>query len=97
MISAVLLGLLGVKDEIIVADYAATQENLDAIIERLMATEGYQEMLEALPADTLHAEPGTMISLLKQVRSRYGSMREYVRSAGVGDAQIARLESRLLA
>ncbi|MEE8509192.1 MAG: tyrosine-protein phosphatase [Myxococcota bacterium] len=96
VISAVLLGLLGVKDEMIVADYAATQENLDAIIERLMATEGYQEMLEALPADTLHADPETMISLLNQVRSRYGSMREYVRSAGVGEAQIARLESRLL-
>ncbi len=97
VISAVLLGLLGVKDEIIVADYAATQENLDAIIERLMATEGYEEMLEALPPDTLHAEPQTMISLLNQVRSRYGSMREYVRSAGVSDAHIARLEKRLLA
>src|ERR671931_167770 len=41
VVSAVLLGLLGVRDEVIVADYAATQENLEAIIERLMAAKGY--------------------------------------------------------
>ena len=60
VVSAILLGLLGVPDEVIVADYAATQENLDAIIERLMSTEGYHDMLSALPPDTLHAEPQTM-------------------------------------
>jgi protein-tyrosine phosphatase len=96
VISAVLLGVLGVKDEIIVADYAATQENLDAIIERLMASEGYQTMLSALPPDTLHAQPETMITLLARVRERYGSMRDYARAAGVSDASIHRLEARLL-
>ena len=96
VISAILLGLLGVPDAIIVADYAATQENLDAIIDRLMASEGYQEMLEALPPDTLHAEPETMVALLEKVRLHYGSMREYVRAIGVSDENIASLESRLL-
>jgi protein-tyrosine phosphatase len=96
VISAILLGLLGVPDGIIVADYAATQENLDAIIDRLMATEGYQKMLEALPPDTLHAEPDTMVALLEKVRLDYGSMREYVRAIGVSDENIASLESRLL-
>ncbi|MDH3211410.1 MAG: tyrosine-protein phosphatase [Myxococcales bacterium] len=96
VISAILLGLLGVPDGIIIADYAATQENLDAIIDRLMATEGYREMLEALPPDTLHAEPATMVALLDQVRGRYGSMREYVRAIGVSDESLSRLEIRLL-
>ena len=97
VISAVLLGLLGVRDEVIVADYAATQENLDAIIERLMANEGYQTMLSALPPDTLHAQPETMITLLDRVRDRYGSMRDYARAAGVDDAAMIRLHRRLLA
>jgi len=97
VISAILLGLLGVPDAIIVADYAATQENLDAIIDRLMASEGYQEMLEALPPDTLHAEPDTMVALLEKLRLNYGSMREYVRAIGVSDENVASLESRLLA
>lgn len=96
VVSAVLLGLLGVADEIIVADYAATQQNLDAIIARLMASEGYQGMLENLPPDTLHAEPQTMISLLERVGEKYGSMRGYVREIGVPDAAVARLERRLL-
>jgi protein-tyrosine phosphatase len=96
IVSAVLLGLLGVRDEIIVADYAATRENLDAIIDRLMATEGYREMLSVLPPDTLHAEPETMISLLARIRERYGSMRGYAREIGVSDESIRRLESRLL-
>ena len=96
VISAVLLALLGVRDEVIVADYAATQENIDAIIDRLMATEGYQAMLSALPPDTLHAQPETMITFLERVRTEYGSMREYARSAGVPDEVLPQLETRLL-
>lgn len=96
VVSAVLLSILGVRDEIIVADYAATQQNLDAIIERLMASEGYQIMLNALPPDTLHAQPETMITLLERVRSRYGSMRDYARAAGISESSIRALETRLL-
>ena len=96
VISAVVLGLLGVRDEIIVADYAATQENIDAIIDRLMATEGYQAMLGALPPDTLHAQPETMVTFLDRVRAEYGSMQDYARSAGVADEAVQKLAARLL-
>ena len=96
VMSAILLGLLGVPDEIVVADYAATKENLDAIIERLMSSEGYQTMLAALPADTMHAEADTMIAFLAGIRTRYGSMEAYARDAGVAEATIDRLRSRLL-
>lgn len=96
VISAVLLGVLGVRDEVIVADYAATRENLDAIVARLMGSRGYQSMLETLPPDTMHAEPETMIALLAKVRERYGSMRGYARAAGLEDPILARLERRLL-
>ena len=96
VVSAVLLGLRDVPDELIVADYAATAENLDAIIDRLMASRGYQKMLAALPPDTLHAEADTMVAFLDGVRARYGSMREYARAAGVDDAAIERLTTRLV-
>ena len=97
VVSAILLGLLGVADEVIVADYAATQENLDAIIDRLMSAEGYQNMLNALPPDTLHAEPQTMLAFLERMRGTYGSMADYARSAGVSDESLERLRGRLLA
>jgi len=96
VVSAVLLGVLGVRDEVIIADYAATQEKLDAIIERLLATESYREMLAMLPEDTQHAEPETMISLLERVRERYGSVFEYALAAGVSERSVERLRDRLL-
>ena len=96
VVSAVLLGALGVRDEVIVADYAATQENLDAIVARLMATEGYRSMLEALPPDTLHAEPATMIDLLTRIRERYGSMAQYLSAAGVPRETLERLAESTL-
>jgi len=95
LISAIVLGLLGVPDEFIVADYAASQDNLGAIVDRLMQSEGYRNVLENLPADTLHANPETMYSLLEQLRDRYGSFRGYANEIGLSDAVIHRLEDRL--
>jgi len=61
-----------------------------------MSAEGYRTMLTALPADTLHAEPETMIHLLDRVREKYGSMAGYAREIGVDDAQVEGLRRRLL-
>jgi len=96
VVTALLLSLLGVDDEIIAADYALTKANLDAIVERLTAAEGYQEMLEALPPDTLHAEPHTMHDFLDKLRAEYGSVRGYADAAGVAPATIQRLGTRLI-
>ena len=96
VISAIILGVLDVPDEAIVADYVASRENLDAIIARLMETEGYQKMLAALPPETLHAEPATMEAFLARVRERHGSFRDYARSTGVDDATLARLQTELV-
>ena len=66
-------GLLGVREPLIVADYAASAEQLERIVGRLLSASGYESVLETLPADTLHAEPATMASFLAGVRERYGS------------------------
>jgi protein-tyrosine phosphatase len=97
VISAILLGIVGVRDDLIAADYAATRESLDAIIERLMATEGYETMFETLPPDTLHADPETILEMLALLRQEHGSIRAYARSAGVSDDVLERLETKLLA
>lgn len=96
VISAILLSVLGVPDEIIVADYAASRENLDAIVDRLMSTKGYQEMLSALPPETMHAEPETMIQFLARLQKKYGSVQGYAEDAGVPAEQLEKLRSRLL-
>jgi protein-tyrosine phosphatase len=95
VISAVILGVLGVPDEIIVADYAATKENLDAIVERLMATKSYATVLSNLPPDTLHAEAETMVAFLERIRTEYGDMRRYAQAAGVAPDALEALKLRL--
>lgn len=96
VVSALLLSLLGVRDEIIVADYAATRETLDAIVDRLMSSEGYRDMFDALPPDTMHADPETMDGFLARVRREFGSMVDYAREIGIAEADIARLRTRLV-
>jgi hypothetical protein len=85
-----------VADEVIVADYAATRENLDAIVDRLMSLEGYRTMLAALPPDTLHANPETMIALLDRLRARFGSFDGYAHAAGIDDDSLLQLRARLV-
>ncbi len=96
VVSALLLSLLGVRDEIIVADYAATRDALEAIVERLMSSSGYQGVFEELPPDTLHADPETMERLLVRVREAFGSMSDYAREIGIDDADVERLRARLV-
>jgi protein-tyrosine phosphatase len=96
VISAIVLGLLGVPDEVIVADYAATRENLDAIVDRLNALEGYRTMLAALPPDTMHANPETIVEFLERLRVRFGSVEDYALASGVAAPAIERLRARLI-
>lgn len=96
VLSALLLGLLGVDDELIVADYALTQRNLDAILGRLAAMDGYKGMLDALPPDTQHANPETMSELIVLVDRAWGGFGGYAREAGIGDDVVERLRGRLL-
>jgi protein tyrosine/serine phosphatase len=96
VLSAVILGVLGVPDDTIVADYILSAESLEAIQQRLLQSEGYQSVLAALPPDTMHAEAETMIQLLGKIRSKYGSMRQYAEAAGVAFGTLSRLEERLL-
>lgn len=96
IIAATLLGLLGVDDEVIVADYALTSRNIEGIIARLRATGGYQDMMELLPPSTLHAEPDTMRRLLARVRDAWGGLGGWAEHARVPDEARRRLEARLL-
>jgi len=96
VISAVLLGALGVPDDLIVADYALSAERIDAIIARVMSMKGYEDALKHMPEDTLHAKPETMEKVVGEVAARYGSMSGYLRDAGVDDEVLARLRAKCL-
>ena len=96
VVSAVLLGALGVSNDLIVADYALSGENIDAIIDRVMSMKGYAETLKAMPEDTLHAKPETMEAVVAHVDARYGSMAGYLLDIGVDEETLARLRAKCL-
>ena len=96
VISAVVLGALGVDDELIVADYALSGERIDEIIERVMSMKGYAETLHEMPADTLHAVPESMEAVLAGLASEWGSAEDYLRAGGLTADELERLAAKCL-
>lgn len=96
VISAVLLGVLGVSDELIVSDYALSGEQIDAIIARVMSMKGYKDTLREMPEDTLHARPESMQTVVDRVAERWGGMEGYVLAGGLAPADVERLRATCL-
>jgi protein-tyrosine phosphatase len=97
VLAAVLLGLLGVPDETIVADYALSAEAMVMISRRFIERFPEHEALVDVYQETvLSAKPSNMKQLLEVVAQRWGSMVDYVVQLGVSDATIAKLRSSLL-
>jgi protein-tyrosine phosphatase len=98
LVAAALLGVLGVPDEDIAADYALSESALAAF--RGQADEQDRDVaawLSRVPQQLLQARPEAMLDLLGWLRERHGSIEGYVRSIGVRDATIAALRLKLLA
>jgi protein-tyrosine phosphatase len=90
---ALALGLLGVSDDDIAADYALTTTSMRGLVEHLLRTNpeavrGNEHMFDS---------PETAMRLfLTDLRGRHGSVEEYVRSIGLTDEQVATMRGHLL-
>jgi protein-tyrosine phosphatase len=96
--SAVVLGLLGVSDDDIVADYALTVEGVARF--REWAAREWPEWAEraaSIPPAYTAALPDSMSHILDELRAEHATIRNYVRSIGVSDTTLNTLESVLLA
>ena len=95
--SAVVLGLLGVDDDDIVADYVLTHEVVDAIHER--GRRDYADMADRwpeLPDDLRGAVPRRWRGCSSGVRAAYGDWQGYASSIGVEPPTVDRLKAELL-
>lgn len=95
VVAAVLLGLLGVEDDDIVADYALTEEVMPAMIERWRRGPN-QPPVEELPAHILRAEADTMRRLLAILEEEYGSIAGYAAAGGIDPDFVRALRRTLL-
>lgn len=96
VILAVMLSAVGVAHEEIVADYARTRDDLEALLDQLRLLPAYKQRLAALPTESLTAEPRSMEIFLDGLSSAYGGARGYLFEAGVADVLVERLRSTLV-
>jgi protein tyrosine/serine phosphatase len=97
ILTALVLGLLGVSDEDIAADYALSKLAMHRLLDWLRVQYGEDSAeLESSAASIVAAEPETMVRFLDRFRSDFGSFDDYV--AGIGQPGVGqRLRDLLLA
>jgi protein-tyrosine phosphatase len=93
---AVLLSAVGVTNEAIIADYAASRGQTEALLDRLHELPGYSARLKSLPAEAFGADPASMGLFLSELDETYGGGRSYLSSIGVSDSQLDALQAQLV-
>jgi protein-tyrosine phosphatase len=95
VISALALTNAGVEPEVIVADYVATNERIELIIERLGRSKMYGGGVNgtAIRAHMPRAE--TMQAFLEQLDAQYGGLGAWLTANGFGDDERAQLRAKL--
>jgi protein-tyrosine phosphatase len=94
MLVAFLLHLAGVADEDIAADYALSEERLRSRHEAWFAAAETEEELERLRR-IAKTPPGSMLGVFRELERRYGSIEDYLKSAGVEEEDMDRVRARL--
>lgn len=96
MIAALLLGVVGVSDEVVAEDYALTSERITMLHEdwRTWAIENGQNM-ERFEHD-ISAEAATMLNTLEHIHYRYGGVANYLSTCGVTERQVEQLRDLLI-
>ncbi len=95
VLSALVLGILGVSQKDIIEDYTTTNQVITEIIHRLSAVPG-NEHLRSRPATYFQAHPKVMEVVLAEIQSVYGDAVNYVKAHGVSESTIGQLQSVLL-
>jgi protein tyrosine/serine phosphatase len=95
VICALALTVAGVEPEVIVADYMATDERLDAIIERLRRSRMYAADVTKRPVSAHAPRAETMRAFLTQLDARYGGLDAWLPANGFSEDEVSRLRAKL--
>ncbi len=94
IIVALLLGLVGVPQDVIAADYAESQVCLWPLWEEIVAKVGGEANADFWLKPTATAE--MMHNLLTHLENRYGGVARYLLAIGLTDEELTQVRSRLL-
>jgi protein-tyrosine phosphatase len=84
MVSAMILDLLGVEDDVIADDYLLTNETRERATAWIAINEPrFAVFLAQIPTERRHLQPGTILGFLDHVRSTHGSVEKLLLGRGV--------------
>jgi protein-tyrosine phosphatase len=84
VLAAIVLGLLGVPDEVIADDYAATAPAMEQMLAWLLETyPNGRDEIERRAATMLACRPEAMHEFLSVMRSKYGDLERYTAEIGL--------------
>lgn len=87
ILSALILGILGVPDEVIVEDYALSGPAMVRFVDHLKRTyPDFNERLVRIAPALIAADPAAMRGFLARLRAEYGSFDHYVTDLGMTTA-----------
>jgi protein-tyrosine phosphatase len=92
---ALALVLAGADRDAVVADYAASSERMQQIVDRLMASETYADNLRGRPLSSHLTYAETMEDFLDYVENTYGGVEKLLRRFGWSDADTDQLRAKL--
>lgn len=97
VIAALLLGLSGVADEDIIADYCISQVYLTPVYEELMAAflKHWPNEKVSLSDPFFKTDPDNMMALLQYFKSQYGGIEGYLAACGVNSDTLCLIRRRL--
>jgi len=95
VVVALVLTAADVEPEVIVADYMATDERLDAIVERLARSKMYSDGVTSTPVRAHAPRAETMKAFLEQLGTRYGGLDQWLAGHGFGPDEVSQLRAKL--
>jgi protein tyrosine/serine phosphatase len=95
LVVAIALDAVGIDRGTIVADYVATRERIEAIMERLINSPTYRAELEGHDPQAHAPLADTMRRVLELVDERFGGAAAWLSAQGLDEADLQRLEQRL--
>jgi protein-tyrosine phosphatase len=96
VVVALALSAVGVPRDVVVADYEATGERIEAILDRLRSSPTYAADIDNVPAHEHDPRPEIMVGFLDWLDESYGGPLGWLAEHGFDSLDVQRLRTKLL-
>lgn len=93
---ALALLVAGAEPEAVVADYAASSDRVQQVLDRLLASATYADNLRGRPVESHLSDPAIMRAMIDRITDQYGGVGPYLQTIGWTDADSTAMRAKLL-